>query len=174
MSGPGPQVVLVGPMGVGKSTVAALLARRLGVGCRDTDTEVVAAEGRSIAEIFADEGEAYFRAVEREAVARAVAGHDGVLALGGGAVLDTGTRALLAGLPVVFLDVDVDTAMERLRSDDSRPLLATAPRHRWHALMRARRPLYTEVARVVVDTGRRTPEEVVDTVLEALGPIRRA
>jgi shikimate kinase len=88
-----PLVVLVGPMGVGKSTVGRLLAERLAVGYRDTDDDIVAARGRSIAEIFVDEGEAAFRAVEKGAVRAALDGHDGVLALGGGAILDAGTRA---------------------------------------------------------------------------------
>ncbi|MFE5759275.1 shikimate kinase, partial [Streptomyces massasporeus] len=90
----GPLVVLVGPMGVGKSTVGRLLAERLGVSYRDTDDDIVAEQGRSIAEIFVDEGESAFRAVEKAAVRRALGEHDGVLALGGGAILDTDTRAL--------------------------------------------------------------------------------
>ena len=91
------QVVLVGPMGVGKSTVGRLLAERLGVGYRDTDDDIVAEQGRTIAEIFVDEGEPAFRAIEKAAVHRALAEHDGVLALGGGSILDADTRALLAG-----------------------------------------------------------------------------
>ncbi|OSZ55238.1 shikimate kinase, partial [Streptomyces pharetrae CZA14] len=97
----GPVVVLVGPMGVGKSTVGRLLAERLGVEYRDTDDDIVAEQGRAIADIFVDEGEPYFRAVEKRAVHQALAEHDGVLALGGGAILDPDTRALLAGRPVV-------------------------------------------------------------------------
>jgi shikimate kinase len=157
-------------MGVGKSTVGRLLAQRLGVGYRDTDDDIVAAQGRTIADIFADGGEAAFRAVEERAVARAVARHDGVLSLGGGAVLAPRTRALLSGLPVVFLDVDADEAVRRIGRDPSRPLLGADPRRRWRELMEARRPLYTEVARVVVDTGGRTPEGVVRAVVEALAP----
>ena len=92
-----PQVVLVGPMGVGKSTVGQLLAGRMGVGYRDTDDDIVAEQGRTVAGIFVDEGEPVFRAIEKAAVRRALAEHDGVLALGGGSVLDEDTRALLAG-----------------------------------------------------------------------------
>ncbi|MFE0318835.1 shikimate kinase, partial [Streptomyces albogriseolus] len=113
----GPLVVLVGPMGVGKSTVGRLLAERLGVAYRDTDEDIVAEQGRTIAEIFADDGECAFRAIEARAVARALAGHDGVLALGGGAVLDPRTRALLSGRPVVFLDADAGEAVRRRRRD---------------------------------------------------------
>ncbi|MEV5355400.1 shikimate kinase [Streptomyces sp. NPDC093516] len=166
----GPLVVLVGPMGVGKSTVGRLLAERLGVAYRDTDDDIVAAQGRTIAEIFAGEGEAAFRAIEARAVARALAGHDGVLALGGGAILDPRTRALLAGRPVVFLDVDAGEAVRRIGRDPGRPLLAGDPHLRWRTLAAARRPLYTEVARAVVDTTGRAPGAVVEAVLAALAP----
>ncbi|MFB7469080.1 shikimate kinase [Streptomyces sp. NPDC056224] len=164
----GPLVVLVGPMGSGKSTVGALLAERLGVPYRDTDADIVLAQGREISDIFVDEGEPYFRALERQAVAAAVAGHTGVLALGGGAVLDEGTRELLAGLPVAYLSMDVEEAVRRVGLGAARPLLAVNPRRQWRELMDARRPLYTEVARVVVATDDRTPEEVAQAVLDAL------
>ncbi|MFD3540723.1 shikimate kinase [Streptomyces sp. NPDC058662] len=164
----GPLVVLVGPMGSGKSTVGALLAERLGVGYRDTDADIVAAEGRAISDLFVDEGEPYFRALERRAVAAALAEHPGVLALGGGAVLDEGTRALLAGRPVAYLSMDVEEAVRRVGLGAARPLLAVNPRRQWRELMDARRPLYTEVARVVVATDDRTPEEVAQAVLDAL------
>ncbi|MFD7788153.1 shikimate kinase [Streptomyces nojiriensis] len=164
----GPLVVLVGPMGSGKSTVGALLAERLGVPYRDTDADIVAAQGREISDIFVDEGEPYFRELERQAVAAAVAAHTGVLALGGGAVLDEGTRELLAGLPVAYLSMDVEEAVRRVGLGAARPLLAVNPRRQWRELMDARRPLYTEVARVVVATDDRTPEEVAQAVLDAL------
>ncbi|CAM5371139.1 shikimate kinase [Streptomyces avidinii] len=164
----GPLVVLVGPMGSGKSTVGELIARRLGVSYRDTDADIVAAQGREISDIFVDEGEPYFRELERAAVSAAVAGHDGVLALGGGAVLDQGTRELLAGLPVAYLSMDVEEAVKRVGLGVARPLLAVNPRRQWRELMDARRPLYTEVARVVVTTDDRTPEEVAQAVLDAL------
>ncbi|MFF4010187.1 shikimate kinase [Streptomyces sp. NPDC001717] len=164
----GPLVVLVGPMGSGKSTVGGLLAERLGVPYRDTDADIVAAQGREISDIFVDEGEPYFRELEREAVAAALAGHTGVLALGGGAVLDEGTRVLLSGLPVVYLSMDVEEAVRRVGLGAARPLLAVNPRRQWRELMEARRHLYTEVARVVVATDDRTPEEVAQAVLDAL------
>ncbi|MFD3481425.1 shikimate kinase [Streptomyces sp. NPDC056656] len=164
----GPLVVLVGPMGVGKSTVGELLAEWLGCPYRDTDADIVAAQGRPIADIFVDEGEPHFRALERQAVREAVAGHTGVLALGGGAILDESTRALLAPLPVVYLSMDVEEAVKRTGLNTARPLLAVNPRRQWRELMEARRHLYTEVARVVVPTDDRTPEEVARAVLDAL------
>jgi shikimate kinase len=163
-----PLIVLVGPMGSGKSTVGELLAERLGVPYRDTDADIVAAQGREIADIFVDEGELYFRELERQAVRAAVAEHPGVLALGGGAILDDSTRELLAGLPVVYLSLDVEEAVRRVGLNQARPLLAVNPRRQWRELMDARRHLYTEVARVVVATDDRTPEEVAQAVLEAL------
>ncbi|QIJ65851.1 shikimate kinase [Streptomyces sp. JB150] len=164
----GPLVVLVGPMGVGKSTVGRLLAERLGVGYRDTDDDIVAEQGRAIADIFATEGEPHFRALEKRAVRRALAGHDGVLALGGGAVLDPDTRALLAGQRVVYLTMEAGEAARRIGPDTTRPLLAVDPQERWRALAEARRPLYTEVARAMVATDGRTPAEVARAVLDAL------
>ncbi|MCX5129034.1 shikimate kinase [Streptomyces sp. ZAF1911] len=155
-------------MGSGKSTVGELIAQRLGVSYRDTDADIVAAQGREISDIFVDEGEPYFRELEREAVAAAVAGHEGVLALGGGAVLDEKTRELLTGLPVAYLSMDVEEAVKRVGLGAARPLLAVNPRRQWRELMDARRPLYTEVARVVVATDARTPEEVAQAVLDAL------
>ncbi|MET9496170.1 shikimate kinase [Streptomyces sp. NPDC006552] len=164
----GPQVVLVGPMGVGKSTVGGMLAERLGCVFRDTDDDIVAAQGKAIAEIFVDDGEAHFRALEKAAVAAALADHDGILALGGGAVLDADSRALLAGHRVVYLSMDVEEAVQRTGLNVARPLLAVNPRKQWRELMEGRRHLYTEVASVVVATDGRSPDEVAQAVLDAL------
>lgn len=161
-------VVLVGPMGVGKSTVGELLAERLGVGYRDSDEDIVAAEGRTIADIFVAEGEAAFREIEKRAVRVALAEHEGVLALGGGAILDPDTRALLAGRQVVYLSMDVEEAVKRTGLNVARPLLAINPRRQWRELMEARRHLYEEVASAVVATDGRTPEEVTEAALDAL------
>ncbi|MEU3031998.1 shikimate kinase [Streptomyces incarnatus] len=164
----GPRLVLVGPMGVGKSTVGRLLAERLDTGFRDTDDDIVAAEGRAISEIFVDEGEEHFRALEKAAVATALAEHEGVLALGGGAILDADTRALLARHRVVYLSMDVEEAVRRTGLNVARPLLAVNPRKQWRELMEARRHLYEEVATAVVTTDGRTPDEVTRAALDAL------
>ncbi|RMI90651.1 shikimate kinase [Streptomyces sp. ZS0098] len=155
-------------MGVGKSTVGQLLAERLGVGYRDTDDDIVAAEGRAISDIFVEDGEPAFRALEKDAVRQALASHHGVLALGGGAILDPDTRALLAGERVVYLSMDVEEAVRRTGLGAARPLLAVNPRKQWRELMEARRHLYEETATAVVPTDGRTPEEVADAVLDAL------
>ncbi|MEU5045468.1 shikimate kinase [Streptomyces griseorubiginosus] len=155
-------------MGVGKSTVGRLLAERLGTGYRDTDDDIVAEQGRAIAEIFVDEGEPAFRAIEKAAVARSLAEHDGVLALGGGSILDADTRALLAGQRVLYLSMDVEEAVKRTGLNAARPLLAVNPRKQWRELMEARRSLYESIATAVVATDGRTPEEVTDIALDAL------
>jgi shikimate kinase len=163
-----PVAVLVGPPGSGKSTVARELARRLGVAARDTDADVEATAGRRIADIFVDEGEAAFRELERQAVETALADHDGVLALGGGAVLDPRTEASLAGHRVVFLDVRIADAARRIGFNRERPLLLGNPRAQWTQLMTARRPVYERVATIRVETDGLTPGEVAEAVLARL------
>lgn len=165
-----PRVVLVGAPGAGKTTVGGLVADLLGVGFRDTDSVVEAAAGKPVAEIFIDDGEAAFRELERAAVADGLAAYDGVLALGGGAVVDAATRALLRGHRVVFLEVGLADASRRVGLNRDRPLLLGNPRSQLHRLMEARRPLYQEVATMMVATDGRTPDEVALDVVAALDP----
>lgn len=169
-----PRVVLIGSMGAGKTTVGELLAQRWDVGFRDTDADVVAAEGRAIADIFVEDGEAHFRALEREAVRTALAEHAGVLALGGGAVLDPGTRALLADHTVVFLQVGLADAVQRVGLGTSRPLLLGGVRARIKALLDERTPVYTELATLVVPTDGREPAKVATTIEARLEEEARA
>ena len=159
-----PRVVLVGPPGSGKSTVGAVLATLLGVSFHDTDAAIEAGQGRPVSDIFVEDGEPVFRALERAEVARAVAVEEGVLALGGGAPVDPGTQQLLAGQTVVFLDVGIADASRRVGFDRSRPLLAVNPRASWVRLMNERRPVYERVATHRVDTAGRSPEEVAAEV----------
>src|SRR6476659_2002745 len=171
-SGPRPAAGVVGPPGAGKTTVGALLAERLGVPFHDVDTAVEAAEGRSISDIFVDDGEVAFRDLERAEVARALAEEPGVVALGGGAVMDPLSEAALAGHTVVFLDVAIADASKRIGCDRARPLLSVNPRASWVRMMNERRPTYERVATVRVDTAGRTPEQVVDVVVAELAAAR--
>lgn len=159
-----PRVVLVGPMGAGKTTVAGLLARRWGVEVRDTDADVEARAGKTISEIFVDDGEQHFRDLERAAVAEALSSHAGVLALGGGAVLDPGTRTALGEHRVVFLSVGLTDAVKRVGLGVGRPLLLGNVRSRIKALLDERQPIYAEVASVTVSTDGRDPEDVAADV----------
>lgn len=163
-----PFVVLVGPPGAGKTTIGQLLASRHGVAFRDTDSDVERVAGRSISDIFVEDGEAAFRAYEQDAVRIALDEHDGVLALGGGAVLSPETRGLLAAQRVVFLDVGLAAAAERVGFNTARPLLVVNPRAALARMLTERRPLYVEVADIVVSTDDRTPDDVVDEIDRAM------
>ncbi|GAA0522253.1 shikimate kinase [Saccharopolyspora subtropica] len=164
-----PQAVVVGPPGAGKTTIGRLLAQRLDVSFRDTDDDIVRTAGRAIADIFANDGEPAFRAMEEEAVATALREHDGVLALGGGAVLSERTRERLAGHPVVFLSVGLAEGARRVGLSTARPLLAGVnPRATFRALLEARLPIYRSVASVEVATDGLGPAEVVERVVAAL------
>lgn len=167
MQGP---VVVVGPPGSGKSTVGRLLADRLGVGFRDADADIEAAEGRAISDIFAEDGESAFREIEERTIAAAITAHDGVYALGGGAVLAAGTRRRLAGHTVVFLAVGMAEGVRRTGLSTARPLLTGVnPRATYKALLDERLPIYREVATCEVSTDERAPEDIVAEVIEGIG-----
>jgi len=159
-----PVVVLVGPPGSGKTTVGRVLAQRLDLPLHDTDAAIEQRVGKSISDIFVDDGEPTFRDLERAEVARALAQEPGVVALGGGAVMDPQTEAALAGHVVVFLDVAIADASKRVGFDRSRPLLSVNPRASWVAMMNARRATYERVATHRVDTAGRDPEDIAGEI----------
>lgn len=169
----GPRLVLVGPPASGKTTVGTAVAQLLGLPFRDTDSDVEHAAGSAVADLFVQHGEAHFRALEEQAVARALAEHDGVLALGGGAVTSAATRALLvdhgrSGGVVVWLDVDLPSAAKRVGLSRDRPILGVNPRAMLRQMLEARAPLYAEVATVTVPTGGREPGDVAADVAAAV------
>jgi shikimate kinase len=159
-------VVVVGFMGAGKSTVGRLVAGRLGVPFADSDEVIRRRSGRTPREIFATDGEAAFRALEREIVRELVdGGAVGVLALGGGAVEDAGTRQVLHGARVVHLDVSFAQVRARVGRDPSRPVLA---RPDLPEVFAARQAAYREVADLVVTTDGLPPSAVAERVIAAL------
>jgi shikimate kinase len=167
-----PVLVLVGAPGAGKTTIGLLVADQLGVSFRDTDLDVEQAAGKPVADIFVTDGEAVFRTLERAAVATALREHEGVLALGGGAVLDEGTRAALSGHRVVWLEVGLADAAKRVGLARERPVLALNPRATLARLLGERAPHYEEVASARVRTDGREPDEIAADVvaLVAVGP----
>ena len=168
-----PLLVLVGPPASGKTTVGTALAAALAVDFRDTDHDIELQTGSSVADLFVSEGEPHFRALEQQAVARALGEHEGVLALGGGAVTSAESRELLVaygrgGGTVVWLDIDLASAAKRVGLSRDRPILGVNPRAMLRHMLETRAPLYGEVATVTVPTSGRTPEDVVADVFAAL------
>lgn len=164
-----PVCVLVGPPGSGKTSTGQALASRLGLEFRDTDADIEQVAGKPIPDVFIEDGEPYFRTLEREAVAAALTSFGGVLALGGGAVLAEPTRRALAGHTVVFLSVELPEAVKRIGLGEGRPLLAINPRATLKQQLDQRRPLYQEVATWTVATDGRDPEQVAEEIAAALG-----
>ena len=159
-------VVLVGAPGSGKTTVGAVLADRLQLPFHDVDAVIAERVGKPVAEIFADDGEAVFRAFEEATTAELLA-LPGVLALGGGAVLSPATRASLRGHRVVWLRIGLGAAVKRVGLDTARPLLLGNVRGRLLTLLNERAVLYAEVATETVETDALTPDAVADLILAA-------
>ncbi len=143
-----------------------LLAEEIGSTFRDTDADVEKLAGKDISDIFLDDGEACFRAWEETAVADALEGRDGVVSLGGGAILSAATRERLRGLRVVFLSVSAAEAARRVGLSAPRPVLGLNPRADLAQLMAKRLPLYEGVSAVTVDTTGRTAEEIVALLVQ--------
>ena len=160
----GPVAILIGPPGAGKTTVGRLLAGLLEAEFLDTDDVVEEAAGKPVSDIFISDGEAVFRGLEREAVAHTVASHRGILALGGGAVMDPGTRRLLAGQRVVYLETGFAAAAHRTGLDAPRPLLIGNPRTRMRELLAERLPVYKGLAWATVSTDDRAPQDIADEI----------
>lgn len=165
-----PRYILIGPPGAGKSTIGASLANALGLHFVDTDKAIVTQSGKSISDLFVLDGEAAFRAIERSVVAAELQNATGVLALGGGSVLNEQTQhdlnlARTSGSRIVFLDVSIAAAAPRIGFNRDRPLLLGNPRAQWLSLMQERRPIYESLADVVIDTSDLTAQRSVDLII---------
>ncbi|WP_458695197.1 shikimate kinase [[Mycobacterium] appelbergii] len=164
-----PRAVLIGLPGSGKSTIGRRLAKALELTMLDTDIAIEETTGRTIADIFATDGEQEFRRIEEEVIRAALASHDGVLSLGGGAVTTPGVREALAGHTVVYLEINAAEGVRRTSGTAVRPLLAGGDRaEKFRALMSERVPIYRRVATVRINTNRRNPGAVVRTIVSRL------
>ena len=164
-----PRVILIGAPGSGKTTVGRVLARELAVDFVDTDTEIEKLAGTSISDIFIERGEAAFRELETQVLRHVIANADGVLSLGGGAILRPENRAMLSNQPVVWLEVTLADAADRVGLATSRPVLVGNVRGKLMELLQERTPLYTETARHRVSTHLKKPSEIAAEVLALLG-----
>ncbi len=175
MTGSGPLVILIGPPGAGKTTVGTELAIQLGVSFLDTDASIEAVAGKAVGDIFIDDGEPVFRELERKAVTAALGDQDGVVGLGGGAILDPGTRDRLAGRPVVYLEATFTELAKRVGLDRPRPLLiGTNPRAQLKTLLDQRLPIYEGLAWLTVQTDGRAPDEIAGQIADAIVTTRPA
>ena len=165
-----PRVILIGPMGSGKTTIGQLLAARLNVAFRDTDHVIEEKSGRSVADIFLEDGEDEFRSLEKKVLRDELLSDDTVLALGGGAPISIDAQSALRAIasPVIYLDISLAKVAPRIGFNRDRPLLLHNPRGQWQTLMEARRPIYESIADTIVDVNEKSETEIVDVILEAL------
>ena len=163
------QIILIGPPGAGKSSVGKLLAVELGRDFVDTDHLIETKSGKKISDIFLEDGEASFREFERDVVLSSLSEIDGVIALGGGSVLDPAVADELSKKSsVVYLEVSISNAAPRVGFNKERPLLLGNPRQQWLALMESRRAIYESLAKIRVSTDNKKPKDVVAEIMELL------
>ena len=164
-----PPIILIGPPGAGKTSVGKALAKKLSLNFLDSDKVVEEKSGKSISEIFITDGEPAFREMERSAVIDLIENQDGVIALGGGSVMDIEvSKRLMPMANVVFLDVSISNAAPRVGFNRDRPLLLGNPRQQWIALMEKRRSTYEALAKARVSTDNKKPVEVVEEIVKEL------
>ena len=162
----GPNLVLIGPPGAGKSSIGRQLSRALNLSFTDTDSLIEVKAGKKISEIFVEDGEPFFRKLERDIVLETLENQEGVIALGGGSILDSDVADKLKSMKekIIYLDVSISNAAPRVGFNKDRPLLAVNPRQQWLALMEKRKPIYERLAGMKVSTDNRKPSEVVKEI----------
>jgi len=165
-----PRVILIGPMGSGKTTVGKLVAEKLQIPFRDTDQVIEETTGKSVSDIFLEDGEDEFRAIEKKVLRDELLADGAVLALGGGAPISVDAQSALRAIasPVIYLDISLAAVAPRIGFNRDRPLLLHNPRGQWQTLMEARRPIYESIADSVIDVNDKTEAEIVSLVLEVL------
>ncbi|CAN2199936.1 AroK Shikimate kinase [Candidatus Nanopelagicaceae bacterium] len=165
-----PRVILIGPMGSGKTTIGQLLASELEIPFRDTDHVIEEKSGKSVSDIFLEDGEDEFRILEKKVLRDELLSDDTVLALGGGAPISIDAQSALRAIasPVVYLDISLATVAPRIGFNRDRPLLLHNPRGQWQTLMEARRPIYESIADTVIDVNDKSESEIVSLILEVV------
>jgi shikimate kinase len=165
-----PRIILIGPMGSGKTTIGQLLAGHLNIAFRDTDHAIEEKAGKSVADIFLEDGEDEFRILEKKVLREELLSDDTVLALGGGAPISIDAQSALRAIasPVVYLDISLAAVAPRIGFNRDRPLLLHNPRGQWQTLMEARRPIYESIADTVIDVNEKSESEIVELILEAI------
>ena len=165
-----PRVILIGPMGSGKTTIGSLLAEKLGLSFRDTDHLIEEQEGKTVSQIFLDQGEDAFRAIEKRVLREELLTDGTVLSLGGGAPISIDAQSALRAIAshIIFLDISLSTVAPRIGFNRDRPLLLNNPRGQWQTLMEARRPIYEAIADATINVDDKSEEEIVTIVLSSL------
>jgi shikimate kinase len=169
-----PRVILIGPMGSGKTTIGSLLAEKLGLSFRDTDHLIEEREEKPVSQIFLDQGEDAFRAIEKRVLRDELLTDGTVLSLGGGAPISIDAQSALRAISsyIIFLDISLSTVVPRIGFNRDRPLLLNNPRGQWQTLMEARRPIYEALADVTINVDDKSEEEIVTIALSSLEEAR--
>ena len=162
-----PRLILIGPMGSGKTTIGKLIATRLNLAFRDTDQIIEGVSGKSVSEIFLEDGEDSFRAIEKSVLRKELLSDDTILALGGGAPMSIDAQSALRAIasPVVYFDISLSSVAPRIGFNRDRPLLLNNPRGQWELLMQERRPIYESIADTVIDVNAKSEQDIVDEIL---------
>ena len=169
-----PRVILIGPMGSGKTTIGSLLAEKLGLAFRDTDHLIEEQEEKPVSQIFLDQGEDAFRAIEKRVLREELLTDGTVLSLGGGAPISIDAQSALRAIAshIIFLDISLSTVAPRIGFNRDRPLLLNNPRGQWQTLMEARRPIYEAIADTIINVDDKSEEEIVTIALSSLEEAR--